>query len=161
MAEKVVSLTLEGKAKLEAELAELKSTKREEIAEKIKVARSYGDLSENSEYDEAKNEQAIIESRIMEIEEQLKIVRVVDASELSNKTVHVGSTVTVVNRETGREATYKIVGSTEADPLEDKISDQSPIGRALMGKRAGDRVIVAVPAGELHFHVQEVTRSGH
>lgn len=155
---KELLMTPEGLAALEAELEELRTVKRKEIAEKLKIAKSFGDLSENSEYDEAKNEQAIIESRIMEIEEQLKIVRVVDASELSNKTVHVGSTVTVVNRETGREATYKIVGSTEAAPAEGKISDESPVGAALIGAAAGDVVEVETPGGVRHFEVLSIAK---
>ena len=155
---KELLMTPEGLAALEAELEELRTVKRKEIAEKLKVAKSFGDLSENSEYDEAKNEQAIIESRIMEIEEQLKIVRVVDASELNNKTVHVGSTVTVVNRETGREATYKIVGSTEAAPAEGKISDESPVGAALIGAAAGDVVEVETPSGVRHFEVLSIAK---
>lgn len=155
---KELLMTPEGLAALEAELEELRTVKRKEIAEKLKIAKSFGDLSENSEYDEAKNEQAIIESRIMEIEEQLKIVRVVDASELSNKTVHVGSNVTVRNRETGREATYKIVGSTEAAPAEGKISDESPVGAALIGAAAGDVVEVETPAGVRHFEVLAIAK---
>ena len=155
---KELLMTPEGLAALEAELEELRTVKRKEIAEKLKIAKSFGDLSENSEYDEAKNEQAIIESRIMEIEEQLKIVRVVDASELSNKTVHVGSTVTVRNRETGREATYKIVGSTEAAPSEGKISDESPVGAALIGAAAGDVVEVETPGGVRHFEVLSIAK---
>ena len=155
---KELLMTPEGLAALEAELEELRTVKRKEIAEKLKIAKSFGDLSENSEYDEAKNEQAIIESRIMEIEEQLKIVRVVDASELNNKTVHVGSTVTVVNRETGREATYKIVGSTEASPAEGKISDESPVGAALIGAAAGDVVEVETPGGVRHFEVLSIAK---
>ena len=155
---KELLMTPEGLAALEAELEELRTVKRKEIAEKLKIAKSFGDLSETSEYDEAKNEQAIIESRIMEIEEQLKIVRVVDASELNNKTVHVGSTVTVVNRETGREATYKIVGSTEASPAEGKISDESPVGAALIGAAAGDVVEVETPGGVRHFEVLSIAK---
>ena len=155
---KELLMTPEGLAALEAELEELRTVKRKEIAEKLKIAKSFGDLPENSEYDEAKNEQAIIESRIMEIEEQLKIVRVVDASELNNKTVHVGSTVTVVNRETGREATYKIVGSTEASPAEGKISDESPVGAALIGAAAGDVGEVETPGGVRHFEVLSIAK---
>ena len=151
-------ITDEGLKRLEQELEELKTVKRKEIAEKIKVALSFGDLSENSEYDEAKNEQAIIEGRIAEIEHQLKNVRILDESELTTETVHVGSRVTI--REVGSDETeeYRIVGSTEADPLGGRISDESPIGKALLGHAVGDQVEVKIPAGVVHYAVVEIAK---
>ena len=151
-------ITDEGLKKLEAELEELKTVKRKEVAEKIKVALGYGDLSENSEYDEAKNEQAIIEGRIAEIENQLKNVRVLDKAEIGTENVHIGSTVTV--REKGKKAkeTYRIVGSTEADPLGGRISDESPIGKALLGHRKGDEVEVETPGGVIYLIVDEIAK---
>ncbi len=151
MAGKQVILTQEGLEKLEQELEELKSVKRKEIAEKIKVALSFGDLSENSEYDEAKNEQAIMEARIADIEVTLKNVKVIDESELSNENIHIGSKVEVRvnNPRTGKTDiyNYKIVGSNEADPLSGNISDESAVGKALLGHSIGDIIEVEVPAG--------------
>ena len=151
MAGKQVILTQEGLEKLEQELEELKSVKRKEIAEKIKVALSFGDLSENSEYDEAKNEQAIMEARIADIEVTLKNVKVIDESELSNENIHIGSKVEVRvnNPRTGKtdDYNYKIVGSNEADPLSGNISDESAVGKALLGHGIGDKIEVEVPAG--------------
>ncbi len=161
MAEKIVSLTLEGKAKLEAELAELKSTKREEIAEKIKVARSYGDLSENSEYDEAKNEQAIVESRIATLEATLKNAVIVedDADVASGADeVWLGNTVVVLDMETNEELTYDIVSSIEADPMNGKISDDSPLGRAILGRSAGQVIEVDAPIGTLSYKIISVKK---
>ncbi len=161
MAEKVVSLTLEGKAKLEAELAELKSTKREEIAEKIKVARSYGDLSENSEYDEAKNEQAIVESRIATLEATLKNAVIVEddnAVSEDEDTIWLGNTITVLDVETGDELTYDIVSSIEADPMNGKISDDSPLGKAVLGCKAGQSIRVEAPIGMLEYKILKVEK---
>lgn len=151
-------ITDEGLKRLEGELEELKTVKRKEIAEKIKVALSFGDLSENSEYDEAKNEQAIIEGRIAEIENQLKNVRVLDESELTTETVHIGSHVTI--REGGAADTeaYRIVGSTEADPMKGRISDESPIGKALIGHGVGDTVEVEIPAGVVQYTIIEIAK---
>lgn len=151
-------ITDEGLKKLEQELEELKTVKRKEIAEKIKVALSFGDLSENSEYDEAKNEQAIIEGRIAEIEAQLKNVRLIDESDLIEGTVHIGATVTLSNTATRKTVTYKIVGSTESDPLAGKISDESPVGKALMGHAIGDKVEVEIPAGVITYKIKSITR---
>ena len=151
-------ITDEGLKKLEAELDELKTVKRKEVAEKIKVALGYGDLSENSEYDEAKNEQAIIEGRIAEIENQLKNVRVLDEAEIGTESVHIGSTVTVTEKSSNEEETYRIVGSTEADPLGGKISDESPIGKALIGHRKGDEVEVETPGGVILLTVVDITK---
>ena len=151
-------ITDEGLKKLEQELEDLKTNKRKEIAEKIKVALSFGDLSENSEYDEAKNEQAIIEGRIAEIEAQLKNVRVLDESELSDGSVHVGSKVDVLNVSTKKAATYRIVGSTESDPMSGKISDESPVGKALLGHVVGDGVEVEIPAGIINYEITAISK---
>ncbi len=141
---KQVLVTDEGLKKLEAELEELKSVKRKEIADKIKVALSFGDLSENSEYDEAKNEQAIVEARIATLEQMLKNVKILDADELSTDTVYVGSKIRVNDLEFEEEMIYQIVGSTEADPLEGKISDESPVGQALVSLNLGKNCAISV-----------------
>lgn len=151
-------ITDEGLKRLENELEELKSVKRKEIAEKIKVALSFGDLSENSEYDEAKNEQAIIEGRIAEIENQLKNVRVLDESELNSETVHIGSRIRVKEMDSGEEEIYQIVGSTEADPLGGRISDESPVGKAFLGHKVDDIVEVETPGGTLKYQVLEIIK---
>ena len=162
MAGKQVILTQEGLEKLEQELDELKSVKRKEIAEKIKVALSFGDLSENSEYDEAKNEQAIMEARIADIEVTLKNVKVIDESELSNENIHIGSKVEVRvnNPRTGKTDiyNYKIVGSNEADPLSGNISDESAVGKALLGHSIGDIIEVEVPAGVMEYEVLAISK---
>ena len=156
--EKQTVVTAERHRRLEKELEELKTVKRKEIAEKIKVALSFGDLSENSEYDEAKNEQAIIEGRIAEIEAQLKNVRVLDETELTNETVHIGSTVRMKDTGSGEEFTYRIVGSTESDPLEGKISDESPVGKAVSGHHVGEVVEVETPGGVMNLEIVEISR---
>ena len=144
---------------MENELEELKSVKRKEIAEKIKVALSFGDLSENSEYDEAKNEQGKIAQRIQELEELIKNAHVIDESQIDSSIVGVGSIVVVLNKDKNTEKTYHIVGSFETDPFSGKISDVSPIGAALMGARAGDEVEATLPNGNvLHLEVKEVKR---
>ena len=162
MAGKQVILTQEGLEKLEQELEELKSVKRKEIAEKIKVALSFGDLSENSEYDEAKNEQAIMEARIADIEVTLKNVKVIDESELSTENIHIGSKVEVRvnNPRTGKTDVYnyKIVGSNEADPLSGNISDESAVGKALLGHGIGDKIEVEVPAGMMEYEVLAISK---
>ena len=159
---KQIILTQAGLEKLENELAELKSVKRKEVAEKIKVALSFGDLSENSEYDEAKNEQAIVEARIADIEVMLKNVSVIDEDELNVENIHIGSKVEVrvLNTGTGKTTVmeYKIVGSNEADPLMGNISDESAVGRALLGKALGDKVEVGVPAGVMEYEVLRISK---
>lgn len=156
---KSVMLTAEGLKQLEEELDLLKGEKRKEIAEKIKVARSYGDLSENSEYDDAKNEQAILEARIATIEATLKVAVVIDENEVgADQSVHVGSLVKVENISMGREQEFRIIGSNESNPKENKISDESPVGKALLGKKVGDMVEVEVPAGLMTFKVLSVSR---
>ncbi len=139
-------MTSEGLKKLQDELEHLKTVERKEVAEKIKVALSFGDLSENSEYDEAKNDQALLESRIAAIEAQLKHVRVLDESEMSSEHVHVGSTVRVKN-DKGQEFTYVISGATEADPFNGKISDESPVGKSIMGLSVGEQGEAVLPNG--------------
>ena len=160
MAAKPTMLTEEGLKNLEEELAYLQDVKRKEIAEKIKVARSYGDLSENSEYDDAKNEQAIMEARITTIEAILKTAVIIDESETSNEPVHLTSVVTIENVKTGKQSKYKIVGSgsNETNPKEGKISDESPIGKALMEKSVGDVVEVETPGGAVAFKVIEISK---
>ncbi len=149
----------EGYQKLVDELNYLKLTRREEIKEQIAVARGFGDLSENAEYDEARNEQAKVEARILELENLIENAVIVDESMQDLGAVHLGSVVKLFDVDFDEEITYSIVGSNEADPLEQKISDQSPIGRALMGKRAGDEITVETPGGELKFKVLDVSRA--
>ncbi len=160
MAAKPTMLTAEGLKKLEDELAFLQNEKRKEIAEKIKVARSFGDLSENSEYDDAKNEQAIMEARINTIEAILKTAVLIDESETSKERVHLTSVVKIEMLSTGRQVQYKIVGSgsNEANPKEGKISDESPIGAALMDKSVGDVVEVETPGGIVGIKILEITK---
>lgn len=155
---KQVVLTYEGLYKLENELEELKTVKRKEIAEKIKQALSFGDLSENSEYDEAKNEQAMVESRIIQLEQMLKNAKVIDDEDLKTDVVGLGSRVKIFDKEFNEEVEYFIVGSTEADPAEYKISDESPLGRALLGKKSGDKVVVEAPAGNLEVKILEINK---
>ena len=159
MAKKIM-LTQEGLVKLEEELKYLKGEKRKEMAEKIKLARSYGDLSENSEYDDGRNEQAIMEARITTIEAILKTAVIIDESETSNEHVHLTSVVTIENVKTGKQSKYKIVGSgsNETNPKEGKISDESPIGKALMEKSVGDVVEVETPGGAVAFKVIEISK---
>ena len=145
---KTYKMTEEGRQKLQEELEHLKNITRPEIAEKIKIARGYGDLSENSEYDEAKNEQAKTEARIVDIEQMLKNAEIINDIKGSPKKVVVGVKVKVFDEDFGEEEVYKIVGSTEANPLEQKISDESPVGKALLGKKVGDEVVVDIKDGE-------------
>ena len=153
---KQVILTEEGLKNLEAELENLKTVKRKEVAEKIKVALSFGDLSENSEYDEAKNEQGIIEARILEIEAMLKNVKVIDEHELSTELVNVGSKVKVKDMEYDEVIDYKIVGPSEANPMEGRISDESPVGAAFIGHKEGDLVNVETPGGICTYKIMEI-----
>ena len=153
---KQIMLTEEDLKNLELELEELKGEKRQEIAEKIKVARSYGDLSENSEYDDAKNEQAILEARIADIEATLKNAVIIDENEISNDKVNVGSTVTIQNVATGKEMTIKIVGSNGSNPKENKISDESPVGKALNGHSVGEKITVDLGYGATVYEILAV-----
>ena len=153
-------LTDEGLKKLEEELEQLKTVTRKEVADKIKVALSFGDLSENSEYDEAKNEQALVESRIVQIEAMLKNVKILDEDELTNDIVSVGSKIKLFDKEFDEEVDYQIVGSTEADPMSGRISDESPVGQSLLGHKVGDVVEVETPGGVCLYEVLEITKSG-
>lgn len=155
---KEILMTEEGLKKLEEELESLKTVKRKEIAEKIKVALSFGDLSENSEYDEAKNEQAIIESRIAEIEAILKKVKVIDEHELTTEIVHFGSIVKVFDVKYNEKYKYRIVGSNESNPMEGKISDESPVGKGLLNHKVGDRVEIETPNGICEFDILEILK---
>lgn len=155
---KQVLLTDEGLKNLEAELEELKAVKRKEIAEKIKVALSFGDLSENSEYDEAKNEQAILEARIASIESMLTNVQIINEDDLGTEFVHVGSKVKVRDIDFDDICEYKIVGSSEADPVNGRISDESPVGKGLIGHKVGETVEIATPAGSMSYEVLEISK---
>ena len=155
---KAIKVTEEGLKKLQDELENLKTVGRADIAEKIKVARGYGDLSENSEYDEAKNEQAKIEARIVEIEAMLKNIEIISDIKGAAKTVMVGVKVKLYDEEFDEECEYRIVGSTEADPMNNKISDESPIGIAIMGKKIGDEVIAETPAGEMKLKILGISK---
>lgn len=156
---KAIKISEEGLKKLQDELENLKTVGRADIAEKIKIARGYGDLSENSEYDEAKNEQAKIEARIVEIESMLKNVEIISGIKGAAKTVVVGVKVKIYDEEFEEEDVYEIVGSTEADPMNNKISDESPIGKALLGKKVGDEVIAETPAGEMKLKILGISKA--
>ncbi len=154
---KTTQLTRDGLAKLQNELEYLRTTGREEIADKIRVARGYGDLSENSEYDEAKNEQAKIEARIIELEKTLEDVTIIN-DDVDTDTVTIGVTVTVLDVEYEEELTYRVVGSAEADPINGLISDSSPVGCALLGAKIGDEVVAEAPAGDLKFRILSISK---
>lgn len=155
---KVTKVTSDGLKKLQDELEHLKTVGRAEIAEKIKIARGYGDLSENSEYDDAKNEQAKMEARINDLEVMLKNVEIISSTKGAVKKVRVGVKVKVYDEEFKEECEYTIVGSTEANPHEQKISDESPIGKALLGKKVGDEVIAETPGGEIKLRILAVSK---
>src|SRR5882757_10209030 len=144
---KDVILTADGLEKLKQELAHLQGDKRREVALRIKEAREFGDITENSEYDDAKNEQAMVESRIAQVEEKVRMATVIQAKDLSTDVVQVGSVVHVKDEKTGKSVKYTIVGSAEAKPLENKLSNESPVGRALLGHKLNDTVAVKVPRG--------------
>lgn len=152
-------LTRAGEAKLKAELDELKSVRRREIAEKIKVALSFGDLSENSEYDEAKNEQGIIESRIAEIEATLAHAQIIDDDEISTEKVGIGTIVKILDMDLDEEMEFKIVGTNEADIDNGKLSDESPIGAAILGQKVGEVVDVETPGGMIQVKVLEIRKA--
>jgi transcription elongation factor GreA len=153
-------VTKEGLKQLKDELENLKTVRRQEVAQRLKEAISYGDLSENSEYEEAKNEQAFVEGRILELEQKIKNAKIISEKKIAahaSKQVEIGSTVTVRNKTDNHDPeSYTIVGSTEASPLDHKISNESPIGKALIGKVKGDSVQVATPAGMLKYEVLKV-----
>ncbi|WP_318508287.1 transcription elongation factor GreA [Bacillus sp. T3] len=151
--EKVFPMTQAGKEKLEHELEQLKTVKRKEVVERIKIARSFGDLSENSEYDSAKEEQAFVEGRITTLENMIRNAKIIGEDEMQSDAVSLGRTVTFIELPDGEEETYSIVGSAEADPFEGKISNDSPIARSLMGKKVGDEVSVQTPGGEMNVRI--------
>ncbi len=154
--EKHVILTKEGKEKLEKELQELKTVRRKEVADRIKQAIDFGDISENSEYDDAKNEQAFIEGRIQELDMMLRNVQIIDEEITQADVISIGSTVSVRDIELDELETYRIVGTVEADPMQNKISNESPVGASLLGKRAGDIVNVPAPIGTIQYEIVEV-----
>lgn len=151
--EKVFPMTQAGKEKLEQELEYLKTVKRKEVVERIKIARSFGDLSENSEYDSAKEEQAFVEGRITTIENMIRNAKIISESEMSSDTVSLGRSVTFIELPDGDEETYTIVGSAEADPFEGKISNDSPIAKSLIGRKVGEEVTVQTPGGEMNVKI--------
>ncbi|PWA12519.1 transcription elongation factor GreA [Pueribacillus theae] len=155
--EKEYYMTQEGKEKLEQELEYLKTEKRKEVVERIKVARSFGDLSENSEYDAAKDEQAFVESRIAQIEKMIRNAVIIEDSNDDPNVVAIGKKVKFIELPDGDEETYMIVGSAESDPLEGKISNDSPMAKGLLGKRIGEEVVVQTPGGELNVKIIEVS----
>lgn len=156
MNEKVYPMTLEGKEKLEAELEELKLVKRKEIVERIKVARGFGDLSENSEYESAKDEQAFVEGRISTLEQMLRNAEIIDNSHLAADEVSIGRTIKFVELPDGEEEVYMIVGKAEADPFNGKISNESPIAKALMGHKVGHSVTIETPAGDMDVKITSI-----
>ena len=158
MAVKKVRMSAEGLANLEKEKEYLVTVKRAEVAQKLKEARGFGDLSENAEYDEAKNEQGILEATIAELENIIANAEIVDDDNISVNEVGIGSIITVLRQGAEKSEKLQIVGSTEADPANGKISDESPIGKAAMKKKIGDKFIVDAPIGELQFEILEITK---
>ena len=159
--EREVILTEEGYAKLQDEIEYLTTTKRREVADRIKTAREFGDISENSEYDDAKNEQAKleqahVESRIIQIEHQLRNARIVDTHDVATDVVGIGTKVTVRTTSDKKTKSFALVGSAEADPMNDRLSNESPIGKALMGRKKGDKVTVATPRGQVEYQVVKI-----
>jgi transcription elongation factor GreA len=152
---KDVLLTPEGLANLKAELEQLTTTRRREIAARIKEAREFGDISENAEYDDAKNEQAMLEARISQVEEKLRSAQVIDSTDLGTDVVRVGATVHV-KEEGGKSTKYTIVGSAEAQPAEMRLSNESPIGKALLGRKRGEEVVFATPRGERKLKITKI-----
>ncbi|WP_010279293.1 transcription elongation factor GreA [Paenibacillus senegalensis] len=158
MSEKEVILTQEGLKKLEEELENLKSVKRREVAERIKIAIGYGDISENSEYEDAKNEQAFIEGRIITLEKMLRNARIINNDEVDTNTVSIGSIVTLRDIEYNDTFEYSIVGTAESDPSQNKISNESPVGKSILGKKKGAVVDVSVPAGIIQYEIIDIKK---
>lgn len=158
LAMKEINITQEGLEKLKEELEYLKTEKRQEIAEKIETARGFGDLSENAEYDEAKNEQGQNEGRIAEIEEQLKHVKIVEEGDMPSDTIHVGSKVKILKEGSKKAIEYRIVGPTEADPKNGAISDDCPVGKALLGHKVKQTVEVNTPNGVVKYTIKEIAK---
>lgn len=154
-----VILTEEGHAKLKDEIEYLSGTKRREVAERIKEAREFGDISENSEYDDAKNEQAQVEYRIQQLEQKLRNARVVDTEHLPKDTVSIGSLVTLKDINAKKTREYAIVGSAEADPKKQRLSNESPVGRALLGRKKGETVTIPVPRGAIEYQIVKISRA--
>ena len=161
MSEQQVMLTEEGFEKLENELEYLETEKRREVAKRIKVAREFGDISENSEYDDAKNEQAFVEGRIQEIKNMLNNAHVVKDEDITDKKVNLGTTVMLHDLDSDEKISYTLVGSAEADPLNYKISNESPIGKAILGHVIGDEVTVETPAGEVDYEIISIKKVKH
>jgi transcription elongation factor GreA len=153
---KEVLLTQAGYEKLKGEIEYLSTEKRREVAERIKTAREFGDISENSEYDDAKNEQAMLEHRISQLGERLKAARVIEARDVSTDAVTVGTKVRLRNLQTNKSVEYFIVGSAEANPNEQKLSNESPVGKAIIGKKKGETVEVAAPRGSMKFKIMDI-----
>ena len=158
MADKEVILTVEGLKRLEEELDHLKTVRRREVAGRIKQAIEFGDISENSEYEDAKNEQAFIEGNILALEKKLRNARVIDANDVDVATVSVGSTITVKEMASGDQFEYTIVGSVEADPAANRISNESPVGRALLGNKNGAEVEITVPVGLIKYKILDIRK---
>jgi transcription elongation factor GreA len=158
MSEKEVILTQTGLKKLEEELEYLKSVKRREVAERIKVAIGYGDISGNSEYEDAKNEQAFVEGRVITLEKMLRNARIINSDEVDTETVSVGSIVTLKDLEFGDTVEYTIVGTAESDPFQNKISNESPVGKSVIGKKIGAVVDVQVPAGVIQYEIIDIKK---
>ncbi len=156
MVEKETILTVAGLKELEEELEQYKTVKRREVAQRIKQAIEFGDISENSEYEDAKNEQAFIEGKILSLEKMLRNAKIIDSENLSTDEVFLGSTVILKDLEFGDEVQYTIVGSMEADPDKNKISNESPVGKAILGQRKGNTVEVVVPAGILKYQIVDI-----
>jgi transcription elongation factor GreA len=154
--EKDVILTQTGYEKLKATITELETVKRREVAERIKAAREFGDISENSEYDDAKNEQALLETRILRLKEQLRGARVIDTSDIPKDVVSIGSKVKVKYVDDGETDEYEIVGSAEADPANNRLSNESPVGQAVLGHKKGEVVEVAAPSGSIKLQIVSI-----
>ena len=151
-----VILTREGYEKLKAEIEHLSTTKRREIAERIKTAREFGDIAENSEYDDAKNEQMMLEHRLAQLEDRLRAARVIEQADVTADAVSIGSRVKLKDMDANETVEYHIVGSAEANPAEHKLSNESPVGKAIIGRKKGETVEVAAPRGSLKFKILDI-----
>ncbi len=159
--EREVVLTEEGFQKLKEEIEHLSTVRMREVAERIKEAREFGDISENSEYDDAKNEQAQLAARISQLEQQLRNARVVDAEHVSTESVSIGAKVTLKDLGTKKNTEYALVGSAEADPRAHKLSSESPLGKAVIGKKKGEKITVSTPRGAIEYQVMKIQTGGH
>jgi transcription elongation factor GreA len=154
--EREVILTEEGYQKLKEEIEYLSTTKRREVAERIKTAREFGDISENSEYDDAKNEQAQVEQRIQMLEQRLRNASIVNTEQVSTEAVAIGTKVTLRDLETKKNVVYAIVGSAEADPRNHRVSNESPVGRAVLGHKKGEKITIPAPRGQLQYQIVKI-----